>query len=162
YELFDTLDEISQRFDVNVIAIEHRFFGDSFPDGGQHDFTHLDIRQMSLDLHRIREAFAGLYPKPWVSTGASKGGMTMVFYRRFFPCDVAGTVAYVAPHSVSDADPRYNTFLDSVGGAAHASCRAALVNLQTQLLQRRAVVEAALDHSGSYTLSGGFDNAYEV
>jgi hypothetical protein len=161
YDLYDTLDEISERFDVNVIAVEHRYFGTSFPDGGQYDYTHLDIRQAALDLHAIRVAFAGLYPKPWVSTGASKGGMTMVFYRRFFPCDVVGTIAYVAPHSVSERDTRYNPFLDAVGGTAHASCRAALINLQTQLLQRRALVEATFDPDAGYVLSGGLDTAYE-
>jgi len=36
-----------------------------------------------------------------VATGGSKGGMTAVFHRRFFPDDVDGTVPYVAPISFS-------------------------------------------------------------
>lgn len=161
YDLYESFSELAYRFDVNEVAVEHRFFGTSFPDGGQYDYRHLDIRQAAMDLHRIRVAFAGLYPKPWVSTGASKGGMTMVFYRRFFPCDVAGTVAYVAPHSESDVDPRYNTFLASVGGPTRAGCRDALINLQKQLLSRRDVVEAALNADAGYALLGGLDTAYE-
>lgn len=161
YELYDTIDELYDRFIVNEISVEHRFFGTSFPDGGQYDYRHLDIRQASEDLHRIREAFAGLYPKSWVSTGASKGGMTMVYYRRFYPCDVAGTVAYVAPHSDAELDPRYNTFLDAVGGTARADCRDRLGNLERQLLDRRAALLPQFPADAGYGIVGSVEAAYE-
>ena len=161
YELFDTLEELSDRFDVNTLSVEHRFFGASFPDGGQFDFRTLDIRQASFDLHRIRVALAGLYPKPWVSTGGSKGGMTMVYYRRFFPCDVAGTVAYVAPLLGVESDPLFPPFLAGVGGAARADCRARLINLQRRLQQRRAVLEPQVRADGGFTIQGSPQIAYE-
>jgi hypothetical protein len=41
----------------------------------------------------------------WVNTGASKGGMTSVYHRRFFPNDLDANVAYVAPLSYSQEDP---------------------------------------------------------
>lgn len=161
YELYDTRDELTELFVANELSVEHRYFGSSATDGGLSDYAHLDIRQAANDLHRIRAAFASLYPKAWVSTGASKGGMTMVYYRRFFPCDVAGTVAYVAPHSGHEADPRYNTFLSQVGGAARADCRTRLENLTRQLLQKRDMLTAGLSDAG-YGILGGLDVAFEV
>ena len=44
-------------------------------------------------LRRIFEALGALFPAPWVNTGHSKGGMTALFHRRYFPCDVAATAA---------------------------------------------------------------------
>ena len=161
YELYPTRDELTDLFVANELSVEHRYFGSSAADGGPSDFAHLDIRQASLDLHRIRAAFASLYPKPWVSTGASKGGMTMVYYRRFFPCDVVGTVAYVAPHSGREGDPRYNSFLSQVGGAARLDCRARLENLTRQLLQKRDLLTASFDDAG-YGILGSVDVAFEV
>ena len=87
----------------------------------------------------------------------------MVYYRRFFPCDVVGTVPFVAPHSGMEGDPRYNTFLAQVGGPARADCRTRLENLQRQLLQRRDVLTPSLPHpDAGYTIVGGVDVALEV
>jgi hypothetical protein len=160
YELYETINELDDYFNTNMLSIEHRFFGTSAVGS---DYRFLDIRQSANDFHRIRAAFASLYPQPWVSTGASKGGMTMVYYRRFFPCDVAGTVPYVAPHSGREGDPRYNTFLDTVGGMARTDCRARLENLSRQLLERRDAIRPSLPHpDAGYDTVGGVDVALEV
>jgi hypothetical protein len=39
------------------------------------------------------------FPGKWINAGESKGGVTSVLHRRFYPCDVEATVAYVAPIS---------------------------------------------------------------
>ena len=70
---------------------------------------------MAADEHAIVTALKTIYTGPYLSTGASKGGMTAVFYRRFYPDDVVGTVPYVAPLSFAAPDERYAAFLDSVG-----------------------------------------------
>ena len=45
-----------------------------------------------------------IYGAAWISTGASKGGMTVMYHRRFYPADVDGTVAYVAPQDVVNSE----------------------------------------------------------
>ena len=62
-----------------------------------------------------RRRCSTIYTGAFISTGGCKGGMTAVFYRRFFPDDVDGTVPYVAPISFGAPDVRYPAFLASVG-----------------------------------------------
>jgi hypothetical protein len=65
--------------------------------------------------------------------------MTAIFYRRFFPDDVDGTVPYVAPISFAAPDTRYNAFFDTVGTDA---CRQAVRDAATEMLaHRRAAME---------------------
>ena len=71
----------------------------------------LNIWQAATDHHRIVEALKPLYAGKWISTGASKGGMTSIYHRRFYPGDVDGTVAYVAPNDVVNGeDSAYDRF----------------------------------------------------
>ncbi|WP_342381195.1 hypothetical protein NVS55_16130 [Myxococcus stipitatus] len=131
--------EPTQWLEANQLSIEHRFFGTSRP--APPDWSQLTIRQSADDFHRIVEAFKPLYPARWISTGASKGGETMVFFRRFYPDDVHGTVAYVAPLARFD-DDRFIAFQESVGSAP---CRERLKSFQHAALDQRAALLAELD-----------------
>ncbi|MBK8254578.1 MAG: aminopeptidase [Polyangiaceae bacterium] len=144
--------------DANQLIVEHRFFTPSRPDPA--DWTTLRIAQAAADHHRIVEALKPIYGAKWISTGASKGGMTSVYHRRFYPNDVDGTVAYVAPQSYGDADPRYVDFLNSVGDAA---CRSALQDLQVEILKRRpAMIALAEAQAGANTYNAlGLDGAFD-
>jgi len=117
---------------ANQISIEHRFFGASRPSPAV--WSQLTIAQMAADEHAIIELLKPIYRAAWVSSGASKGGMTAVYHHRFYPDDVAGTVAYVAPQSFAIPDPRYASFVDTVGTEA---CRAAIRAYATELLAHR-------------------------
>jgi hypothetical protein len=135
--------ELTTMLEANQISIEHRFFGTSRPDPA--DWSKLTIEQMANDQHRIVTALRTLYDGAFIAAGASKGGMTAVYYRRFFPDDVDGTVPYVAPLSFGTPDIRYATYLDTIGPPA---CRQAVRDFARELLaNRRAVVLdwAALD-----------------
>lgn len=137
---------------ANQLTVEHRFFEPSRPLPA--DWRHLRIAQAAADHHRIVEALRPLYPGKWLSTGVSKGGMTSVYHRRFYPDDVEGTVAYVAPQSYGDADPRYVDFLENVGEAA---CRDALRSFQIQVLSRRTEMTARMiadDGEAAYSQHG--------
>ena len=128
----DYADELTRFLGGNQVSIEHRFFGTSKP--AIPDWSDLTIEQMAGDEHAIIQAFKGVYPGPVLTTGGSKGGMTAIFHRRFFPDDVDGTVAYVAPISFSHADPRYAAFLDTVGPPA---CRDHIRALAVEMLAHR-------------------------
>ncbi|NQE90096.1 aminopeptidase [Nocardia terpenica] len=119
--------------DGNQIVTEQRYFGSSRP--STVDWSTLDIRQAAADHHRIIEALRPIYRGAWISAGASKGGMASIYHRRFYPDDVAGTIAYSAPNITDDADSTaFDGFLAEVGTP---ECRRALSTVQREILLRR-------------------------
>jgi hypothetical protein len=149
----------------NQLSMEHRFFSPSRPEPA--DWTKLNIEQAANDQHRITQALkARIYKGKWLTTGASKGGMTSLFHRRFFPDDVDGTIAYVAPidypeDAVPSATNRYFVFLENVG--TDATCRQKLKDFQNTVLSRRAAMKAKMTAipNTSYTAVLGEDRALE-
>jgi hypothetical protein len=130
--------ELTRILNASQISIEHRFFGESRPEPAA--WEHLTIEQMAADQHRIISSLRTIYPGAFLTTGGSKGGMTAVYHRRFYPDDVDGTVPYVAPLSFGAPDERYSAFVDTIGPAA---CRQQLRALAVEMLaNRRAAFEA--------------------
>ena len=158
----DYFMEPTELISANQLVVEHRFFADSRPDPANWDF--LRVWQAASDHHRIVQAFRRLYAGRWLSTGGSKGGMTSIYHRRFFPDDVDATVAYVAPISFGVPDARYLGFFDTVGTA---SCRQALHAAQREALSvRRAAMEALAQERATaqgltFLYSGGLEAAVE-
>jgi hypothetical protein len=132
--------ELTKMLAANQVSIEHRFFGQSCPEGGEwSDWSKLTIEQMAADEHEIIAALKTIYEGAFITTGGSKGGMTAVFHHTFYPEDVDGTVAYVAPISFGTPDPRYPPFLDDIGKRA---CRESVRALaQLMLSDRRDAME---------------------
>ena len=131
--------ELTALLDGNQISIEHRYFASSRPQPP--DWSKLTIKQMADDEHAIVTAIKQVYTGKYISTGGSKGGMTAIFYRRFFPDDVDGTVPYVAPISFAVPDTRYPPFLAHVGTP---DCRQAVRDLAVEMLSNRRVALVAL------------------
>ncbi|MBN2346353.1 MAG: hypothetical protein JXO51_08165 [Candidatus Aminicenantes bacterium] len=137
---------------ANQVLLVHRYFPDAVP--STTDWSFLTIAQAAADQHAIREALRDILPGKWISSGASKGGMTALYYRYYFPRDVDATIAYVAPVMERPDDPRFVPFLRSVGSA---SCRGKLSALQQEFLGRRSsllplVHEHALQKGYSFTV----------
>ncbi|MCC6551485.1 MAG: aminopeptidase [Polyangiaceae bacterium] len=158
---FPFLDEPAALLGANQLFVEQRWFSPSRPDPA--DWSRLTIRQAAADHHRIVEALRPIYGGPWISSGASKGGMASVYHRRFYPDDVAGTVAYVAPQSYGTSDPRYIDFVAQIGDPA---CGEALRGAQREVLLRRDAMMAKLTAQADfkhheYSLLGA-DRALEV
>jgi hypothetical protein len=164
YSLGDYLDfrsEPTVMFDANQLSVEHRFFSSSTP--SPLDWRFLTIEQAAADHHRVVEAIKPLYQGTWINAGASKGGMTASYHRRFYPEDVDITIAYVAPLSLGAPDDRYVTFLEQVGDA---QCRDDLLLFQRELLLRReAMLSRAEVFYGQLGLTfdriGGLETAFE-
>ncbi len=157
YGLSTGRSEITRAFTSNQIQVEHRFFTPSQPTPPT--WTDLNIKQSAADYHRIVTLLKPIYGGHWVNTGASKGGMTSVYHRRFYPHDLDGTVAYVAPIVYGTEDPRFITFLTQVGGPTYADCRAKIVEFQKTVLTRRDEIVAKM--TGTYDELGGKDIAME-
>ena len=154
--------EPSQIVDGNELRIEHRFFLSSRPDPA--DWGDLTIEQAAADHHRVIIALKPVYVGRWLTTGRSKGGMAAVYHRRFYPLDVHGTVAYVAPNDVIDRRDFYIQFFDQVGTP---DCRKRVKEFQREALVRRAEIVPFLNAraaaSGqSYTILGSAERALDL
>ncbi|WP_030171101.1 S28 family serine protease [Spirillospora albida] len=120
--------------DGNQISVEYRYFTPSRPEPA--DWKKDTIWQAATDEHRLIGALKRIYKAKWISTGASKGGMTAVYHKRFYPRDVDGSVVYVAPNDVDNNDDRaYDRFFRTVG--TDAKCRAHVKGLAREFLERR-------------------------
>jgi hypothetical protein len=157
--------EPTQLVDGNQISVEQRFFEPSRPNPA--NWRKLDIWQAATDHHRIVAALKTIYTKKWLSTGASKGGMTSVYHRRFYPRDVDGVVAYVAPNDADNKNDRaYDDFFASVGSTP--ACEDALEAIQREALSRRTDMvnryEAMAARNGwTFTqVFGSADKAFEM
>jgi hypothetical protein len=127
--------ELGAMVNGNQIMLVHRFFPGARP--SPLDWTRCTLRQAAADQHRIRTLLGQVYTGRWLATGVSKGGMTALFYKRFYPDDVDATVAYVAPIMNTPDDPRFIPFLQQVGDAA---CRAKITAFQREVLKRRSAM----------------------
>jgi len=149
--------------DGNQISVEYRYFSPSIPQPAV--WTKDTIWQAATDEHSLIKALKTIYHGKWISTGASKGGMTATYHKRFYPRDVDGTVAYVAPNDVNNKeDSAYDRFFKTVG--TDPKCRADLRNLQREMLKRRPEMEArmtAAAQEAGYTwkIVKGVDVAFE-
>ncbi|MFI8346600.1 S28 family serine protease [Streptomyces sp. NPDC085596] len=155
--------EPTQIVDGNQVSLEYRFFTPSRP--APADWSKLDIWQAASDQHRVYEALKPLYSANWLATGGSKGGMTATYYERFYPRDMDGVVAYVAPNDVvNNEDSAYDRFFASVGTK---ECRDKLNAVQREALVRREPLEKryaqyAADNGYTFTTVGSLDKAYEA
>ncbi|MFJ2114537.1 MULTISPECIES: S28 family serine protease [unclassified Streptomyces] len=149
--------------DGNQVSMEYRFFTPSRPQPA--DWSKLTIWQAASDQHRIHTALKGIYSAKWLATGGSKGGMTATYYKRFYPGDMDGVVAYVAPNDVVDKeDSAYDRFFETVGTK---ECRDRLTTVQREALIRREPLEKkyaewAEAEGATFTTIGSLDKAYEA
>ncbi|MCR3746929.1 S28 family serine protease [Lentzea californiensis] len=161
YNLSGTISpsEPARLVDGNQISVEQRFFTPSRP--APADWDDLNIWQAASDHHRIVGAFKKIYGAKWLSTGASKGGMTSIYHRRFFPRDVDATIAYVAPNDVVNDRDVYGEFIREVGD--DPACNRSLEGVQRQVLQHRDEFVSRLEARGyTYKQFGGAHKALEI
>ncbi|WP_455360130.1 aminopeptidase [Streptomyces sp. SYSU K21746] len=149
--------------DGNQVSMEYRFFTPSRPDPA--NWSKLDIWQAASDQHRIFTDLKKIYAKKWLSTGGSKGGMTATYYERFYPRDMDGVVAYVAPNDVvNKEDSAYDRFFEKVGTE---ECRNKLNAVQREALVRREELQVkyqdwATAEGATFSTVGSLDKAYEA
>ncbi len=129
------LDELSPVIGGNQLHIEHRFFGNNPLPRSNADWQFLSIAQAAADDHAVVMALKKIFKGPWLNTGASKGGETAVYHRRFYPNVVVATVAYVSPLVFGLDDQRFIPFMAQQGTPA---CHAAVNALMRRALQDRA------------------------
>jgi hypothetical protein len=109
--------ELAEHYEANQLTIEHRYFTESRPK--DIDWNTLTVENAAKDQTIIIDAIRNaLYPSSkFVSTGISKGCMTVMTHRSFFPENVDACVCYVGPLNFQREDPRVYEFLKNVGTA---------------------------------------------
>ena len=154
--------ELGQLLDGNQIYVAHRYMQGAQP--ANLDWNFLTIEQAAADFHKIVETFKSVYTGKWISYGASKGGDTALFHKRFYPDDVDATIAKVAPISFALEDPRYDDFLANVGTQ---EIRDKIKGLQVALLENRVdiipMIQNFMDNSAyTFSISPGEILEYET
>jgi hypothetical protein len=147
---------------ANQLQVTHRYMADSRP--LPTDWQYLNVEQAAADHHRITELFKQIYKGKWISHGRSKNGMTALFHRRFYPQDVAATIASVAPIPRQIDDSRFDVFLAEVGSE---TCRQRIADYQKLLLSNRdqilPMIQNYINNSQfTYHVSPGIILEYEV
>jgi hypothetical protein len=124
--------ELALLLQANCLNVTHRYFVGSRP--VPLNWQYLTIKQSADDHHRIVELLKKIYKGKWISTGASKSGLTALFHRRYYPDDVDATIASVAPFTFGIKDERYPVYLRNIGGS---DCFPKLMKVQQFVLNHR-------------------------
>jgi len=157
-------NELTTILDANQIVIEHRYFAPSVPDSAIFDWKYLTIENAAVDHHRVNEILKQIYKKKWLATGISKGGQTAMYYKYFYPNDVAVTVPVVAPLNFSKEEKRVYRHLETVGTP---ECRAAILAYQSEMLKNKKKYlkkfkKLAKAKGQTYEGVGGLEKGYEL
>jgi hypothetical protein len=144
--------EIAKLLSANCLNVTHRYFFDSRPD--PLDWKYLTIRQSADDHHKIVMLFRKIYKGKWISSGASKSGLTALFHRRYYPNDADATIAYVSPFTFGPKDSRFPSYLSNIGGS---DCFSKLKKIQLYVLKHRTEILNLIDNNirtstGTYSL----------
>lgn len=131
--------DLTSTIQGNQLLLVHRYFPNALPST---DWQFLTIWQAASDQHRIKEIFKKIYTGKWVSSGGSKGGMTALFYRYYFPDDMNATVAYVAPIMSTVDDLRFEKYLQEIG---KEDCRNKIKEFQRMVLSKRDKIMPLLE-----------------
>ncbi|MFN8208812.1 MAG: S28 family serine protease [Bacteroidales bacterium] len=134
------IQEIAKVLQTNCLHVTHRYFYDSRPD--PLNWQYLTIAQAAADHHRIVQLLKRIYKGKWISSGASKSGLTALFHKRFYPADVDATIAYVAPFIFGPKDEKFPAYLASIGGG---DCFSKLQQVQVYVLRHREEMLAYLE-----------------
>ncbi|MEZ5104673.1 MAG: S28 family serine protease [Draconibacterium sp.] len=154
------IEELSPMLNSNQIFVEHRYFGESWPDSVNWDY--LTVANVAEDHHAVVELFKKYYTAKWVNTGISKGGQTAVYHRFFFPGDVDATVAYVGPLNFGVEDGRHEPFINKKAGTAEQ--RKQILDFQLAVLRNRDKILPMLDKfiaAGNYTFRISHDEVLD-
>ena len=155
-EVEDELTEPTMLLGANQVHLEHRHFGLSVPELRDGDdpsiWQYLTTETAANDFHAVIEALRPHFEGPWLGTGISKGGTTMLYQEYYHPDDFDAVLAYVAPLSFGLEDSRYPEFLGSLQAE---SCFAAVRELQAHVLNNFSDYSVSLYdlHEPEVTLS---------
>lgn len=134
------INELSRIIEANQIVVEHRYFGESKPEGN--NWNYLSIENATADLHRVYTIFKQLYKSKWIATGISKGGQNTLAYKAFYPNDANIWISYVGPLNYAIEDPRMAKALTKIGSK---QVRDKIQTFQLDVLRNRDKIQPLFD-----------------
>jgi hypothetical protein len=156
------INDWSKLLDANQIYVEHRYYGESKPTDVK--WETLNLKNASADLHNIKLVLSKIYKNNWISTGTSKGGLTSLAYKYYYPDDVEVTIAHSAPVGMSLRDTTVFTFIDSLSKSR--GCLEKMKSFQRQLLLKKdeiiPLLKIHLDKRHQRYNNLGLHRIYEV
>ena len=170
-------NEIAFLLGCNYVFVEHRYFNKSLPVNIDYStnttWQYLTTEQAASDAHEIVTQFKRILDGKWLSTGASKGGMTTEMYAYYYPGDMDLYVPYVAPMCNSFADKRMIKFIyeeagnDRYGETKAQEMRDDILSFQLKMLEWRntlapAFYEYGLENGAIYSNYLTQDNLYDA
>jgi lysosomal Pro-X carboxypeptidase len=94
---------LAEKFGGFVVFAEHRFYGESFPEGGMsiENLKYLSVEQVMMDYVKLLGYLRTIYPElatqPAFLFGGSYGGMLASWIRMKYPTHFQGAIASSAP-----------------------------------------------------------------
>lgn len=142
-------EELSRRYNANIVAIQHRYFEQSTP--VPTDWQYMRGKYAAADMHKITNTMKQIYKGKFVASGVSKGGQNTMIYATYFPNDMDFYVPYVGPVCFSLEDGRHEPFLAQIGPKEDQE---RIFNFQVEVLKRRENMVKLLDeHSKKNNLT---------
>jgi hypothetical protein len=103
-DMLEIAKAIEDQYDVHLFALEHRYYGRSFPDFGESEspvsnanLIYLSSRQAISDISQFVASQALPKDTKWIAFGASYAGMLAAWARLKLPHQIAAAVSNSAP-----------------------------------------------------------------
>jgi len=125
----------SDSLNSNEIYVEHRFCGKSGKLSDSLRQASLNLENIAHDYHHIYTLFKSIYQNHWFASGISKGGLTALAYRYYFPKDMAATLALSTSIKTTYSDTTFFNYIDQL--ALDGGCKEEIIALQTALFEQR-------------------------
>lgn len=119
------IGELAKNHSALIIALEHRFYGESIPNGNANteNYRFLTVEQALADLSSFTDFYKSLVPKsagvPWFVFGGSYPGALASWYRTAYPDQSVGSLS---SSGVVNCIIDYYDFDMSVSAAAGNEC----------------------------------------
>ncbi|EEY54987.1 serine protease family S28, putative [Phytophthora infestans T30-4] len=129
---------IAQKFDAKILALEHRFYGRSIPNGdlSTENYRYLTVQQALADLKHFKESYQSQLgakdANQWIAIGGSYPGALSAWFRIAYP---DATVASLSSSGVVQPVYKFHQFDEQVALAAGPSC-ADVLRLTTEVFEK--------------------------
>ncbi|POM57551.1 Serine protease family S28, partial [Phytophthora palmivora] len=129
---------IAQKFSAKILALEHRFYGKSTPNGdlSTENYRYLTVQQALADLKHFKESYQSQLgsedANQWIAIGGSYPGALSAWFRVAYPNT---TVASLSSSGVVQPVYKFHQFDEQVALAAGPSC-AEVLRLTTAAFEK--------------------------
>jgi pimeloyl-ACP methyl ester carboxylesterase len=119
------IEQLAQKYGALLIALEHRFYGESIPNGNVEtaNYQYLSVEQALADLSTFTDYYKSIVPEtknlPWFVFGGSYPGALSSWYRATYPEQSVGSLS---SSGVVNCIIDYYQFDMSVSAAAGNIC----------------------------------------